>query len=57
MLGRQGENPGLVWIAEECRSNNVKLERLVRAAERAHDREVAAFFRRALAVSQRLAAV
>jgi hypothetical protein len=46
----------IVWLATQCRNNNVKLESLARQAERARDPELAAFFRRAHAISQQLAA-
>ena len=49
------EDSGIVWLAEQCRNNNVRLESLARQAERARDPELAAFFRRACAVSERLA--
>jgi hypothetical protein len=49
------ENPGIVWFAELCRSNQVRFEGLIRNAERVRDMEMAAFFRRADAVGQTLA--
>ena len=49
------EDSGIVWLAQQCQNNNVRLESLVRQAERARDPELAAFFRRACAVSSRLA--
>ena len=44
---------GLVWFAEECMNNAAPLERYIVNAERIGDRELAAFFRRALAESRR----
>jgi len=49
------EDPGMVWFAEQCRSNQVRFEALIRNAERVRDLEMAAFFRRAEAVGQALA--
>lgn len=53
--GLQGEDPSLIWLAEQCQNNKVRLESLIRHAELARDPELVAFFRRAQAVSQRLA--
>jgi hypothetical protein len=39
----------MIWFAEECLNNGVRLERHLHAAERAGDRQLADFFRRALA--------
>lgn len=49
--GREGDtrDPSIIWFAEECLNNSVPLEGYVRAAERAHDLQLADFFRRALA--------
>jgi hypothetical protein len=49
------DDSGIVWLAEQCRNNKVRLESLVGQAEKARDPELAAFFRRACAVGQRLA--
>jgi hypothetical protein len=49
------EDSSLIWLAEQCQTNNVRLESLARHAERALDPELAAFFRRAQAASQKLA--
>jgi hypothetical protein len=51
--GAATEDQSLAWFAEECHRNHVPVEGLVRMAERARDRELAAFFRRALDVSDR----
>ena len=37
----------IIWFAEQCRSNHVPLESLIKSAERAGDRPLADFFRRA----------
>jgi hypothetical protein len=39
---------GLVWFTEECMTHGAPLETYVEHAERIGDREMAAFFRRAL---------
>jgi hypothetical protein len=51
----EGEDPNLVWFAEECQTNHVQIEALVRQAERVRDPDMAAFFRRAQAVGHTLA--
>jgi hypothetical protein len=43
---------GLVWFAEECKNNGAPLERYIVHAESIGDRELATFFRRALAQSR-----
>ncbi len=45
---------GLVWFAEECMNNGAPLERYIVHAESLGDRELATFFRRALAESRRV---
>jgi hypothetical protein len=47
-------HPGLIWFAEECLSNGDPLESYVIHAESIGDRELATFFRRALAESRRV---
>ena len=44
----------LVWFAEECMNNGAPLERYIVHAESIGDRELATFFRRALAESRRV---
>jgi hypothetical protein len=44
----------IIWFAEECLNNGVRLESYVRAAERAGDRQLADFFRAALDESRRV---
>jgi hypothetical protein len=56
VTGPSDDDPGLIWFAEECKSNHVRVEALIRQAERARDPELAAFFRRARAVSERISA-
>jgi hypothetical protein len=45
---------GMVWFAEECVANGAPLESYVIHAESIGDRELATFFRRALAESRRV---
>ncbi|HUA05051.1 MAG TPA: hypothetical protein VMB27_14200 [Solirubrobacteraceae bacterium] len=45
---------GLVWFAEECMNNGAPLERYIVHAESIGDRELATFFRRALAECRRV---
>jgi hypothetical protein len=40
---------GLLWFTEECMANGAPLESYIAHAERIGDRELAGFFRRALA--------
>jgi hypothetical protein len=51
------EDPSIVWFAEECRSNHVRFEALLRLAERVRDPELGEFFARAEAVSSRISSV
>jgi hypothetical protein len=48
------QHSGVVWFAEECMSNGVPLESYIIQAESIGDRELATFFRRALAESRRM---
>jgi hypothetical protein len=50
----QADNPNLVWFAEQCQNNHVRIEALIRSAERARDPDMAAFFRRAQSLIHRL---
>jgi len=50
------EDPNVIWFAEQCQTNQVRFEALIRSAEWARDPELAAFFRRAQQVAGRLAA-
>jgi hypothetical protein len=43
----------IVWFAEQCVSNDVPLEALIKGAERAGDVQLAEFFRRARDASRR----
>jgi hypothetical protein len=44
----------MLWLAEECVANGAPLESYVVHAESMGDRELATFFRRALAESRRV---
>jgi hypothetical protein len=50
----EATNAGLMWFTQECMSNGAPLESYIVEAERIGDRELAAFFRRALAASHSL---
>ena len=50
-------DPSIIWFAEECLNNSVPLEGYVRAAEGAHDAQLAEFFRRALDETGRIDAL
>jgi hypothetical protein len=54
--GRQANSrdSSLIWFAEECLNNGVRLESYVRAAERARDEQLADFFRRAVAETRKV---
>lgn len=53
--GSRGEpDAGLLWFTEECMNNGAPLESYIEHAERLGDRELAGFFRRALAVSHQV---
>ena len=49
--GREQPDAGLLWFTEECMANGAPLESYIAHAERIGDRELAGFFRRALAAS------
>jgi hypothetical protein len=46
----------VLWFAEQCRTNDVGLESLIKSAERAGDQPLADFFRRALQAGGRFPA-
>ena len=48
---RDEANAGLMWFTEQCMANGAPLESYIAHAERIGDRELAAFFRRALAAT------
>jgi hypothetical protein len=52
-MERQDRDSSIAWFAEQCLSNDVRLESLIRSAERAGDRQLAEFFRRAHDESRR----
>ncbi len=48
------QHSGLIWFAEQCMANGAPLESYIIHAERIGDRELATFFRRALAEGRRV---
>ena len=52
--GREGsrKDSSIIWFAEECLNNGVRLDSYLRAAEHRGDSQLAEFFRRALAESR-----
>lgn len=50
---REEPDAGLAWFTEQCMTNGAPLERYIANAERLGDYELARFFRRALAESDR----
>lgn len=51
------EDPNVLWFAEQCQTNKVRIDALIHSAELARDPEMAAFFRRAKSVLQGLPGV
>lgn len=51
---RDEPDAGLRWFTEQCMNNGAPLERYIAHAEGLGDRELATFFRRALAESHRV---
>jgi hypothetical protein len=47
VTGTQDKDYNIIWFVEQCLSNALRLETYVDDAERAGDRELADFFRRA----------
>jgi hypothetical protein len=50
-MDTRDRDSNVVWFAEQCQTNAVRLEALVKSAERAGDWPLADFFRRAQAAS------
>jgi hypothetical protein len=48
------QHSGVIWFAEQCMANGAPLESYIIHAESIGDRELATFFRRALAQSRRV---
>lgn len=48
------QHSGVIWFAEQCMANGAPLESYIIHAESIGDRELATFFRRALAASRRV---
>ncbi|HKS48053.1 MAG TPA: hypothetical protein VJT49_23670 [Amycolatopsis sp.] len=51
--GTKDKDYDIIWFVEACLSNALRLEVYVRDAERAGDRELAEFFRRAQSESRK----
>jgi hypothetical protein len=53
VTGTQDKDYNLIWFAEQCLSNALRLETYVQDADRDGDSELAGFFRRAQAESKK----
>lgn len=53
VTGTQDKDYNLLWFTEKCLSNALRLEIYITDAERAGDRELADFFRRAQTKSKK----
>jgi hypothetical protein len=53
VTGTADKDYNVIWFTEQCLSNALRLEQFVQDAERAGDSELADFFRRAQAESQK----
>ncbi|MER5266306.1 hypothetical protein ABTZ99_29870 [Actinosynnema sp. NPDC002837] len=53
VTGTQDKDYNIIWFVEACLSNALRLETYVADAERAGDRELADFFRRAQGESRK----
>ncbi|MDD9207135.1 hypothetical protein PU560_11765 [Georgenia sp. 10Sc9-8] len=53
VTGTKDKNYNLIWFTEACLSNALRLETYVQDAERDGDNELAEFFRKAQADSQK----
>ncbi|WP_033438792.1 hypothetical protein [Saccharothrix sp. NRRL B-16314] len=53
VTGTQDKDYNIIWFVEACLSNALRLETYVADAERAGDRELAEFFRRAQGESRK----
>jgi hypothetical protein len=52
-MDTRDRDSNVIWFAEQCSSNAVRLDALIKSAERAGDQPLADFFRRAQAASRR----
>ena len=53
VTGTKDKDYNLIWFAEACLSNALRLETYIQDAERAEDSELAEFFRRAQGESRK----
>ena len=53
VTGTKDKDYNIIWFAEQCLSNVLRLEQYIQDAERAGDNELADFFRRAQGESRK----
>jgi hypothetical protein len=53
VTGTKDKNYNIIWFAEQCLSNTLRLETYIQDAERDGDNELADFFRRAQGASRK----
>lgn len=53
ITGTADKDYNLIWFAEACLSNTLRMEQYIEDADRAGDRKLAEFFRRAQGESRR----
>jgi hypothetical protein len=53
VTGTKDKNYNLIWYTEQCLSNALRLEQYAQDAERDGDNDLAEFFKRAQAASQK----
>ena len=53
ITGTQDKDYNIIWFTEQCLSNVLRLEIYIKDAERAGDKELAEFFRRAQSESRK----
>jgi hypothetical protein len=53
VTGTKDKNYNIIWFAEQCLSNTLRLEQYIQDAERDGDNELADFFRRAQGASRK----
>ena len=53
ITGTKDKDYNVIWFVEQCLSNVLRLETYIQDAERAHDNDLADFFRRAQEASRK----
>jgi hypothetical protein len=53
ITGTKDKDYNIIWFTENCLSNVLRLEMYIKDAERANDKELAEFFRKAQAESRK----